>query len=525
MEKVVIKRKRPKAFIGAIIGAVGSIASGVIGGIQAKKQAKAEAAAQELANKKEEAANLTQAYANDAQRNEEFQNKFKTKYKTGGGIYIKPSKRGTFTAAATKHGQSVQGFASKVLANKGNYSPAMVKKANFARNAAKWKHELGGSESSSLTSKRLDTASNTIVQNRSKVARKPLESLDENLEDDRTSYAKGGKPKCAKGGVEPIITEGGDGIGVGSSLTLLRGRKHRTGGIIIGKGQNSIEAESGEVVKREKNQMKIFSAEPILNGKSPAKKVLENPSKANQVFQEQESYKERNNLNNDGSKKAKLGLKKGLDIGADIAGAAAPLISGIISKKAIGKTKVPPKPAEYIPAKLKTSYNISPQLAELERTKEQITSDIDSNTVSSAAALARKQRIRTDIGTQKNLLFGQKENIETEMLNRDAINRQQIASQNIAQSNEYVARKNQFETEKRLAKADVTNQMIEGSVSGIRDWQARRDRQKQEKSALAAIMAGNPEQVDLFMKKKKQYETYLGSDTFGCGGKKKLRKK
>lgn len=60
------------------------------------------------------------------------------------GIYIKPSKRGTFTTAAKKHGKSVQGFARQVLANKENYSPAMVKKANFARNASKWKREEGG---------------------------------------------------------------------------------------------------------------------------------------------------------------------------------------------------------------------------------------------------------------------------------------------------------------------------------------------------------------------------------------------
>ena len=57
-----------------------------------------------------------------------------------GGIHIKESKKGTFTAAAKSHGMSVQGFASKVLANKENYSPAMVKKANFARNASKWNH-------------------------------------------------------------------------------------------------------------------------------------------------------------------------------------------------------------------------------------------------------------------------------------------------------------------------------------------------------------------------------------------------
>ena len=61
------------------------------------------------------------------------------KYKDG-GIYIKPSKRGTFTAAATKHGMGVQEFASKVLRNKEDYSPSLVKKANFARNASKWNH-------------------------------------------------------------------------------------------------------------------------------------------------------------------------------------------------------------------------------------------------------------------------------------------------------------------------------------------------------------------------------------------------
>lgn len=66
--------------------------------------------------------------------------------KDGGRIHIKPSKRGTFTAAAKKRGMGVQEFAGKVLANKGNYSSAMVKKAQFAKNAAGWKHAEGGPE-------------------------------------------------------------------------------------------------------------------------------------------------------------------------------------------------------------------------------------------------------------------------------------------------------------------------------------------------------------------------------------------
>ena len=64
-------------------------------------------------------------------------------YGNGGGIYIDPSKKGTFTSAAKRHGMGVQEFASRVLSNKDDYSAAMVRKANFARNAAKW-HGNGG---------------------------------------------------------------------------------------------------------------------------------------------------------------------------------------------------------------------------------------------------------------------------------------------------------------------------------------------------------------------------------------------
>lgn len=62
------------------------------------------------------------------------ENKYSTNESKESKIEIKPSKKGTFTAAATKHGKSVQGFANQVLKNKDDYSPKMVKKANFAKN-------------------------------------------------------------------------------------------------------------------------------------------------------------------------------------------------------------------------------------------------------------------------------------------------------------------------------------------------------------------------------------------------------
>ena len=64
----------------------------------------------------------------------------KRKFNSGKDIHINKSKRGTFTKAAKQHGMSVQGFANRVLRNPSKYSAAMRKKANFAHNAASWKH-------------------------------------------------------------------------------------------------------------------------------------------------------------------------------------------------------------------------------------------------------------------------------------------------------------------------------------------------------------------------------------------------
>lgn len=98
----------------------------------------------------------------------------------GGKIHIKPSKRGTFTAAAKKHGKSVQGFASQVLANKEDYSPAMIKKANFARNAAKW-HSFGGD----LNTNGADFSSGqTIVGNGGTHEENPMEGVPMGMDAD-----------------------------------------------------------------------------------------------------------------------------------------------------------------------------------------------------------------------------------------------------------------------------------------------------------------------------------------------------
>lgn len=152
--------------IGAIIGGVAGLGSSIVGWLTGNAKAKRKA---KKLNNKIDAANrhVQSSFVNSARSIDEINDMsilsnysayggpinmrsfspmspFGNRYSKGGSIRIKPSKRGTFTAAAKKHGKSVQAFASQVLANKENYSPAMVKKANFARNTAKWKHANGG---------------------------------------------------------------------------------------------------------------------------------------------------------------------------------------------------------------------------------------------------------------------------------------------------------------------------------------------------------------------------------------------
>lgn len=99
-------------------------------------------------------------------------------YAEGGGIHIKPSKRGTFTAAAKKHGKGVQEFARQVLANKENYSSAMVKKANFARNASKWHDDGGWLQSAGLFAPALANVGNLVSDIVSKPEQASLGRMD-----------------------------------------------------------------------------------------------------------------------------------------------------------------------------------------------------------------------------------------------------------------------------------------------------------------------------------------------------------
>lgn len=110
--------------------------------------------------------------------------------------------------------------------------------------------------------------------------------------------------------LKPKVVRGGTAIPLGNNFYYMQGRKHEQGGIDLGADdKNGLEVEGGEVVHTSKNSIKVFSAVPMLNGKSPAEKVI-NGENANKVFKEQEEFKNRNNYNDDGSKKYQNGGKK-----------------------------------------------------------------------------------------------------------------------------------------------------------------------------------------------------------------------
>lgn len=133
-------------WIGAIVGAAAGL-GGSVGGIFAgKNKAKRKA---KFLNQAAEAANDMAIDNYDFQVNDVMQdnarNAMQYAYAADGGpINIKKKNRGKFTESANRAGMGVQEYARHILANKDKYSSTLVKRANFARNAAGWKHALGG---------------------------------------------------------------------------------------------------------------------------------------------------------------------------------------------------------------------------------------------------------------------------------------------------------------------------------------------------------------------------------------------
>lgn len=186
-----------------------------------------------------------------------------------------------------------------------------------------------------------------------------------------------------------------------------------------------------------------------------------------------------------------------IGLGSNIAGG---LGSYFASKRAINKMRGPGQPTLISANKLKTKYNINPQLDRIREDKFEAYRDIDSNTASSRVSLARKQRVRNAAGQAANELYGNKENIETNLINQDRRNQQSVRQFNAQQYNQYIDRKAAFDNGIREAKVTNINNLFSGINAGIQDMISRYENRKALNNTISAMRASAPNVDDRIMR-------------------------
>jgi hypothetical protein len=186
-----------------------------------------------------------------------------------------------------------------------------------------------------------------------------------------------------------------------------------------------------------------------------------------------------------------------IGLGSNIAGG---LGSYFASKRAINKMRGPGRPTLISANKLKTKYNINPQLDRIREDKFEAYRDIDSNTASSRVGLARKQRVRNAAGQAVNQLYSEKENIETNLINQDRRNQQSVRQFNAQQYNQYIDRKTAFDNGIREAKLTNVNNLFTGINAGIQDMISRYENRKALNNTIGAMRASAPNVDDRIMR-------------------------
>lgn len=210
-----------------------------------------------------------------------------------------------------------------------------------------------------------------------------------------------------------------------------------------------------------------------------------------------------------------------IGLGSNVAGS---LASYFASKRAINKMRGPGQPTLISANKLKTKYNINPQLDRIREDKFEAYRDIDSNTASSRVSLARKQRVRNAAGQAANELYGNKENIETNFINQDRRNQQSVRQFNAQQYNQYIDRKAAFDNGIREAKVTNINNLFSGINAGIQDMISRYENRKALNNTIGAMRASAPNVDDRIMRDAGvDYDEFIIRKRRKLGGKQSCR--
>lgn len=210
-----------------------------------------------------------------------------------------------------------------------------------------------------------------------------------------------------------------------------------------------------------------------------------------------------------------------IGLGSNVAGS---LASYFASRRAINKMRGPAQPTLISANKLKTKYNINPQLDRIREDKFEAYRDIDSNTASSRVSLARKQRVRNTAGQAANELYGNKENTETNLINQDRRNQQSVRQFNAQQYNQYIDRKAAFDNGIREAKVTNINNLFSGINAGIQDMISRYENRKALNNTIGAMRASAPNVDDRIMRDAGvDYDEFIIRKRRKLGGKQSCR--
>lgn len=210
-----------------------------------------------------------------------------------------------------------------------------------------------------------------------------------------------------------------------------------------------------------------------------------------------------------------------IGLGSNVAGS---LASYFASRRAINKMRGPGQPTLISANKLKTKYNINPQLDRIREDKFEAYRDIDSNTASSRVSLARKQRVRNAADQAANELYGNKENIETNLINQDRRNQQSVRQFNAQQYNQYIDRKAAFDNGIREAKVTNINNLFSGINAGIQDMISRYENRKALNNTIGAMRASAPNVDDRIMRDAGvDYDEFIIRKRRKLGGKQSCR--
>lgn len=210
-----------------------------------------------------------------------------------------------------------------------------------------------------------------------------------------------------------------------------------------------------------------------------------------------------------------------IGLGSNVASS---LASYFASRRAINKMRGPGQPTLISANKLKTKYNINPQLDRIREDKFEAYRDIDSNTASSRVSLARKQRVRNAAGQAANELYGNKENIETNLINQDRRNQQSVRQFNAQQYNQYIDRKTAFDNGIREAKVTNINNLFSGINAGIQDMISRYENRKALNNTIGAMRASAPNVDDRIMRDAGvDYDEFIIRKRRKLGGKQSCR--